>query len=73
MLTVKQFTRYTEENAISALVSNYGREYAVNTSGDGTLSIHRTNGRPGYERLPAWKVKGDIKKITEFYNAEMAR
>ena len=73
MLTVKTFTAYPEDGAISALVSNYGREYAVNTLEDGTFSIHRTNGRPGYERLPRWKAESDLKAIKAFAEAETAR
>ena len=73
MLTVKLFTLYKEDNSVSALVSSYGREYAANTLEDGSLSIHRTNGRPGYERLPKWKAEADIKAITLFIETEMTR
>ena len=77
MLTIKQFTAYAADAesapAINALVANYGREYAVTLEMGREISIHRTNGRTGYERLPRWKVAADIKAITEFATAELHR
>ena len=77
MLTVKQFTVYAADaeagRSINALVAHYGREYAVTLEEGREVSIHRTNGRVGYERLPRWKAKADIEAITEFAEAELAR
>lgn len=77
MLTVKQFTAYAADaesgRSINALVASYGREYAVTLEEGREISIHRTNGRPGYERLPRWKAKADIKAVTDFAKTELAR
>lgn len=77
MLTVKQFTAYTpaedQPAAINALVSSYGREYAVSLEKGREIMIQRTNGRAGYERLPRWKAAADIKAITEFASVELGR
>ena len=75
MLTIKQFTAYAADaesaRSINALVSSYGREYAVTLEEGREISIHRTNGRPGYERLPSWKANADIKAITAFAYGEL--
>lgn len=77
MLTVKQFTAYTAEQngvaAVSALVSSYGREYAVILEDGREATIQRTNGRPGYERLPRWKAAADLKAVTAFAETELGR
>lgn len=63
-LRIKLETKY-EDGSVSALVENFGREYAVVKSERG-LSINRTNGNC-YERIPAWKVKADIAEINRAY------
>jgi len=63
MLTVKIFTKY-EDGTKSALIANYGREYAA-TSDDRGVTINRTNGS-AYERLPKWKREADVREIKEF-------
>ena len=77
MLNVKLLTKYDADKesgrAINALVSNYGREYSVTLEEGREISIHRTNGRPGYERLPRWKAEADIKALTTFAEAELRK
>lgn len=63
MLTIKLMNDYGDDG-FNALVSAYGREYALHRYGP-TTKIVRTNGS-SYERLPKWKVKADWKMMNEF-------